>query len=172
MNSDLLIHDLNRLINYGPIDETARQLLRNVIETIRTPDDVLDESVPHLNSLANLLEVVVDARKFAKAVGQLRALVDEANAARAAANMATAELDTKAAELEPKLAAAKQEHAAQIALERDAFDKRVADYQRQLSVREAAVADLEKAAKANFEASEKMKADMSARLDRMRAAAA
>jgi hypothetical protein len=172
MNSDDLVYSLQRLADYGRIDESEREVVRAAIKAVFTSDDALAQAVPHLATLAQLLEVVTDAKKAARTVQQLRALVDEANGSRSAAALAIAELDNKRAEIVPQLEAAKQEHADQLALRQSAFDRRVADYQRQLSVREAAVSDLEKAAKADADAAAELRADLNARLERVRSAAA
>lgn len=172
MNSDQLVNSLERLIAYSQVNNAERDVLRSAISAIKTPSDLLNEALPNLSTLDALLTCLVNPDKFKHALAQLGMLVKEANAARRVAAQTAAELDAKAAEIEPKLAAAKEEHAAKLAEAQAAFDRRVADFQRQLSMRQAEIADLEKAAKADADAAAELRADLAARLERVRSAAA
>jgi chromosome segregation ATPase len=173
MNDTLLTYDLRRMADYNvSISEQERALLRSAAAAIKGTDAVLDESVPHLNSLAHLLEVVADAKKVARVVAQLEALTNEANAARRAAAQAASELDAKAAAVEPALASAKDEQERVLAAELASFESRCTEFQRKLAAREAAVADREKAVQIAADEVTQLRAQVETRLAAIRAAAA
>jgi hypothetical protein len=149
-----------------------RKVLADAIAAIRSPDDVLAESVPHLNSLAALLEVIRDHKRFTAAVAQLQGLVTEAADTRAAAEHAVSNLDAMRIAVEPELKLKRQKVDEEIAAAQVAFDQRVREYQKSLSVREATVSDLEKAARADAEAAARLRTELQIKLDAVRAAAA
>jgi hypothetical protein len=105
-------------------------------------------------------------------LADLTAMVRDAKQARDLAQKAAADLEHKQSTIGPDLAAAKAGHERSLADAQEAFDKRVADFQKQLSVRQEAVAVLERRANEDAEAAAKLKADLERRLEIMRGAAA
>jgi chromosome segregation ATPase len=170
---DLLAHSLGRIRDYGSgLTQPERKTIQSAIDTLPSADKALDRILPVLATLDALLACLADAPRYKKMLADLTAMIRDARQAREQAQQAAADLEHKQATLGPGLAAAKSAHERSLADAQEAFDKRVADFQKQLSVRQEAVAALEQKARADAEAAAKLKADFERRLEVMRSAAA
>jgi chromosome segregation ATPase len=145
---------------------------RPAIEALPTADRALDAALPTITTVDCLLTILSDPKRYQRQLADLKALVTEAQSERAEARHAISDLEAKAVAIEPALRSARAKADEEIAAAQSVFDKRVIDYQRSLSVREAAVADAEQKVKADSEVVEKLKAEMQRRLDAIRFAAA
>jgi cell division protein FtsL len=171
--SDALVHDLQRVRSYSTtIGEPERKVLTDAIAAISTSDHALTAALPTITTVDSLLTILSDPKRYQRQLTDLAALVKEAKAERAEAQHAVADLEAKANAIGPVLQSARAKADEEIVAAQSAFDLRVIDYQRSLSVREAAVADAEQKVKADSEAAEKLKAEMQRRLDAIRFAAA
>jgi len=170
---DLLAHSLGRIRDYGSgLTQPERKTIQNAIDTLPSADKALDRILPVLATLDALLACLADAPRYKKMLTDLTGLVRDAKQAREQAQQAAADLEHKQATLGPGLAAAKAAHERSLADAQEAFDKRVADFQKQLSVRQEAVAVLERRAQEDADVAANLKADLERRLEIMRGAAA
>jgi chromosome segregation ATPase len=173
-SNDTRIEFLRRLASYGPpgLDQDQRRQLLDCADGLHGTDAGLTAALPSLSTLADLLKVLVDPKKFQDAVSKLDAQVKAAAATRDEARQAAEDLESKKVTLEPKLKAAQAAHDRLLAAERQAFEKQVEATQHSLAIRTAAVATLEERVRADADAVAKNKADLERRLEIMRGAAA
>jgi chromosome segregation ATPase len=125
-----------------------------------------------LTTLSDLLKVVIDPKKSEAAVARLTELVNEASATRKAAAEAAADLEHKQATIGPSLASARAAHERSLADKTVDFDKRVSQYQKSLSDRQALLDSREQLLAANEAKVEKLRTELQEKLDRIRSVAA
>jgi hypothetical protein len=170
---DVLAHSLGRIRDYSTgLTQPERKTIQSAIDVLPSADKALDGSLPVLATVDSLLTLLSDPAKYKRALADLTGMVRQAKEDREAAAKAAADLEHKQAVLGPGLAAAKSAHERSLADAQETFDKRVADFQRQLSVRQEAVAVLERRAQEDADVAAKLKADLERRLEIMRGAAA
>jgi hypothetical protein len=170
---DVLAHSLGRIRDYGSgLTKPERAVLQAAIDVLPSADKALDASLPVLATLDALLTILADVPRYKKMLADLTAMVRDAKQARDLAQKAAADLEHKQSTIGPDLAAAKAGHERSLADAQEAFDKRVADFQKQLSVRQEAVAVLERRAKEDAAAAEKLRSELQTKLDAVARAAA
>jgi hypothetical protein len=170
---DALAHSLGRIRDYGTgLTQPERKTIQSAIDVLPSADKALHQTLPVLATLDALLTILADVPRYKKMLADLTAMVRQAKEDREAAARAAADLEHKQATIAPELAAAKAGHERSLADAQEAFDKRVADFQKQLSVRQEAVALLERRAQEDADVAAKLKADLERRLEIMRGAAA
>jgi hypothetical protein len=144
MTNDQIVEAVQRIINYSTglgVDE--HRILGAAIKAIRTSNTVLDEALPNLSTLADLLTVLVDPGKYKAALAQLTEQVKSVKELRETTVAAAADFDAKYRKYGPEIAAAKAAHERALAGEREIFEKKVQEVQRGLTAREAAILERE-----------------------------
>jgi hypothetical protein len=170
---DLLAHALGRIRDYGTgLTQPERKTIQSAIDVLPSADKALDASLPVLATLDALLTILADVPRYKKMLADLTAMVRQAKEDREAAAKAAADLEHKQATIAPELAAAKAGHERSLAGAQEAFDKRVADYQKQLAVRSDALRVLEERTRADAAENARLKEELQKKLDAIRTMAA
>jgi chromosome segregation ATPase len=174
MTNDQLVEKLQRMraYNSGPLTHDDREVLQAAVDAVRTSDDVLAEALPNLGTLADLLTVLVNPKKYQDALAKITEQVKAATEQRKAAAAEREALESSHTTLKPKLDAEKSAHERSLADAQDAFDKRVADYQKQLAVRSDALRVLEERVRADAAEAARLKEEFQTKLAAIRSAAA
>jgi RNA polymerase-interacting CarD/CdnL/TRCF family regulator len=173
MTPSEVVHNLGRLRDYNSsLSQADRQLLQSAIEVIRTEDNNLTDLAVQIERADALLTMLASPAKYKAQLNDLNSLLKSAREERAAVVAERTALESAHATIGPELRSAKAAHERRLADAQEAFDKRVADFQKQLAVRQEAVAVLERRAQEDADVAAKLKADLERRLEIMRGAAA
>jgi hypothetical protein len=173
MTPDELVHELGRVRDYGSgLNQSQRHTIQKAIDAVRTPDTVFAEALPSLSTLADLLQILVNPKKYEAALAKITEQVKAAKDERAAAVSAHEALRDAQTSLKPKLDAERAAHERSLAEAQDAFDKRVAEYQKQLAVRSDALRVLEERVRADAAENARLKEELQKKLDAIRTMAA
>jgi RNA polymerase-interacting CarD/CdnL/TRCF family regulator len=173
MTPSEVVHNLGRLRDYNSsLSQTDRQLLQSAIKLIRTEDHDLTDLAAQIERADALLTMLASPAKYKAQLNDLNSLLKSAREERAAVVAERTALESAHATIGPELRSAKAAHERRLADAQEAFDKRVADFQKQLAVRQEAVAVLERRAQEDVDVAAKLKADLERRLEIMRGAAA
>jgi hypothetical protein len=170
---DLLAHALGRIRDYGTgLTQPERKTIQSAIDVLPSADKALDASLPVLATLDSLLTILADVPRYKKMLGELTAMIRDAKQARDEAKQAAADLEHKQTTLGPGLASAKAAHERSLADAQDTFDRRVADYQKQLAIRSDALRVLEERTRADAAENARLKEELQKKLDAIRTMAA
>jgi hypothetical protein len=170
---DVLAHSLGRIRDYSSgLTQPERKTIQSAIDVLPSVDKALDASFPTLTTIDALLTLLLDPAKYKRALADLTSMVREAKASREQAQQAAADLKREQATIAPELASARAAHERSLADKTADFDKRVSEYQKSLSVRQAALDSREQILAASEATAGKLRAELQEKLDRIRSVAA